>query len=249
MAPDVKPLDVLRALIARERDRFVTRDNNLFNTAFSDLVRYRRFLERIEDRYRQVGEEFVAGSEAFMAQLRANASGQMRAEQMADLDAREALGLALQLEIESFYLFAKILLDEAARAIEFYFGPVPKMALDSHDDLTKRIGMYARHHQLDLPAGMGRLAVQLSSEVSDFRDQQIAHHKNPRTIRGISFNEQGVTRMILSPLYPKDSDRQAETRALDELLADIDTYLLSIVALLSANAERSRLKVEAKPRR
>lgn len=55
-----RPLDILRAFIGDERDRFVTRDNNLFNTAFSDLVRYRRFLDLIADRHRQVSQAYVA---------------------------------------------------------------------------------------------------------------------------------------------------------------------------------------------
>ena len=33
----------------------------------------------------------------------------------------------LHLEIESFYLFAKILLDKVAHFVEFYFGPGRKL--------------------------------------------------------------------------------------------------------------------------
>jgi hypothetical protein len=250
MAAAAKPLDVLRAFIADERDRFVTRDNNLFSTAFSDLVRYRRFLQRIEGRHMLISQEFVASAQAMLARLTESSGPRpMTAVDMAVLDAREELGLALQLEIESFYLFAKILLDEVARAIEFYFGPVPKLALDSHDDLTKRIERYAAQHQVTLPTGFTKRAEQLKSDVSDYRDQQIAHHKNPRTIRGIGYNQEGTTRMVLSPLYPKESDKQAETRALHELLVDIDGYLLSIVDFLRANSERTRLEVEPKPER
>jgi hypothetical protein len=250
MASSPKPLDTLRSFIAEERDRFVTRDNNLFNTAFSDLVRYRRFLERIEFRHQQVSKEYVANVETMWARLHTSSQqGRMTAQQMAELQAREQLGVALELEIESFYLFAKILLDEAARAIEFYFGSVPKMALDSHDDLTKRIESYARHRELVLLPDFSQRARQLKSEVSDYRDQQIAHHKNPRTIRGIGFNQEGTTRMVLSPLYPKESDKQAETRALHELLAKIDGYLLSIIDFLRANRERTRLKLEPKAAR
>jgi hypothetical protein len=35
----------------------------------------------------------------------------------------------LHLEIESYYLFAKIILDDVARAIEYYFGPHRGLAL------------------------------------------------------------------------------------------------------------------------
>ena len=244
MTSDATALELLRSFIAGERDRFVTRDNNLFNTAFSDLVRYRLFLARIEERHGGISSEYVANVNAMWARLRA-ASGQhhqMTPQDMADLEAREQLQLGLHLEIESFYLFAKILLDEAARAIEFYFGTAPKLALDSHDDLTKRIDRYAIHHRLELPTGFTERASHLKSEVSDYRDQQIAHHKNPRTIRGIGFNQEGATRMVSSALYPKDSDKQAETRALHELLADIDAYLLSIVDVIDVDDDQICVK-------
>jgi hypothetical protein len=45
----------------------------------------------------------------------------------------------LHLEIESYYVFAKIILDDVARAIEYYFGPHRGLALDSHDGLAKRM--------------------------------------------------------------------------------------------------------------
>lgn len=173
----------------------------------------------------------------------------MTGQQMAELEERDQLGLAIQLEIESFYLFAKILLDEAARAIEFYFGSMPRMALDSHDDLTKRIAGYARHHQLVLPTRFVERTRRLKSDVSDFRDQQIAHHKSPRTIRGIYYNQEGTTRMVSSRLYPteRDEGKQAETRALHELTGDLDAYLMSIVDLMQSNADRTRLELKPIP--
>ena len=48
----------------------------------------------------------------------------------------------LHLEIESYYLFSKIMLDKIVHALEFYFGQGRKKSLDSHDGLVKNSASY-----------------------------------------------------------------------------------------------------------
>jgi hypothetical protein len=112
----------------------------------------------------------------------------------------------VSLEVESFYLFAKILLDKIARAIEFYFGPQRGLALDSHDDLVRRFQRYGQAKVLEAPLGLLTSAQSLREKVSDFRDQYIAHEKSPRTIRQLTWDESRRVKMVLTRVYPTEKD-------------------------------------------
>src|SRR5438093_7112663 len=120
----------LTEFLLTERERFSTRDNNRFGMTFSHLTRYYQFLLIIVQRYHDA-------SEAFMANMRMShsltkpGSHLITQEHRRILEEGYALSTKLHMEIESFYLFAKILLDRVARVLEFYFGPVPGRSLDS----------------------------------------------------------------------------------------------------------------------
>jgi hypothetical protein len=245
MANKVPAPDALRAFVAEERGRFITEDDNRFSTAFADVHRYREFLEIIEARHRPLSEALVAKSRAHWAQLRERGGGRSR---MTDADwietaERERLIVALQLEIESFYLFAKILLDEIARVVEFYFGRVTKLRLISHDQLTKRIAAYGDSHQLRVSVDFTESAGKLKKDISDHRDLYIAHDLNLRVTRGIGYDDKGATRIVQGYVYPTQTDKYAPTRPISELLGEIDAYLLALIDFIRANGARTQLRV------
>jgi hypothetical protein len=156
----------------------------------------------------------------------------------------EELGVRVQLEVESFYLFAKILLDKVARALEFYFGPVRSLSLDSHDDLARRVESYAAARDLKAPVELVEAIQRLKTDVSDFRDYRIAHHKAPRTVRGTMWTPSGETHMRLTQIYPTAKDQDAQSGSLEELLRDIDSYLRQIVGLIETNRMRTALRLQ-----
>jgi hypothetical protein len=110
----------------------------------------------------------------------------------------------LHLEIESFYLFAKILLDKIAHALEFYFGLGRKKSLDSHDGLVKNFAQYAEVKCLTLPSDFMTIAARLKTDVSDYRDYEIAHEKSPRRMSGTVFDAEGRMRIVATSLYPTE---------------------------------------------
>lgn len=67
------------------------------------------------------------------------------AEQVALHQQGYQIGIQVHLEMEAWYLFAKIVLDDVARAIEYYFGPAQRLAIDSHADLCARIAITRTH--------------------------------------------------------------------------------------------------------
>ena len=59
----------------------------------------------------------------------------------------------IHLDIETFYLFAKILLDRIATGIEVWFGAARSMSVSSHSKLTRNCERYARCIGIELPSG------------------------------------------------------------------------------------------------
>jgi len=155
------------------------------------------------------------------------------------------LGTEVHLQIESFYLFAKIILDDVARALEFYFGSANGLALDSHDDLSKKLTRYAVARNLDVSPKFIAKVVNLRERICDFRDQKISHEKSPRTMQGSMWHADGHPRIMMTRIYPRDTDpQQAESEPLDELRVAIDSYLEEVVAFIRSNESRTNLKLE-----
>src|SRR5262245_15186370 len=73
------------------------------------LSRYAQFLEQIVQRYRTAADATHAANEQLGALMRPSTSGPVTPEMQAALTALAETSMAVHLEIESFYLFAKIL--------------------------------------------------------------------------------------------------------------------------------------------
>src|SRR2546430_13789509 len=195
----------LSEFIALERYRFEGKHNNMFAFSFHEVERYYDFLEIIYVRHASAVREYLMAFNAFQQTIdKSSGSHPMTDEQMVLLEKNSRLGNIVQLEIESYYLFAKMLLDKIARALEFYFGKGNKFSLDSHDDLVKCIEEYSTAKDLVLDGNLFTLAKKLKNDISDFRDYQIAHLKSPRTVRGTTVDG----RMLLTQIYPKENDEQ-----------------------------------------
>jgi hypothetical protein len=224
-------LDQWRAFIDTERWNFDGRDNNLYHVAFREVTAYRAFLGLIQGRYRTVGSEYMARSEAFSHRIREAAA---TAERIGPDPRLEDIQLMLRMEIESFYLFARILLDKVAFAVHFYFG----LNQSGHSLLTKQLD------KAGLPTSerLRTLAKDLGKQIGGFRSEQITHQKELRAIRATGYRTGEGPRVILSNLYPTDGDQQHESRPLEELIATIDNYLSEIMAFLVVNREQTALQ-------
>lgn len=236
----------LNEFISNHRNKFETRDNNKFAFSFSSITRYYQFLQIILERYTQASSKFVQNTQQLTKSFKESENGPISQEQSDLLEDGRIFYAYLHLEIESFYLFAKILLDRVARSIELYFGATRGVALDSHDDLAKRIEKYCSEKKINLPKNFLAKINELKKEISDFRDYEIAHEKSPRTIRGTSFNMDGKTRLSINVIYPTEKElenknHQRESAFIDDLWVKIDEYLNSLVDFIETNANKTVL--------
>jgi hypothetical protein len=231
----------LSEFISTERERFDDEGNNRFAIGFSQISRYQLFLSLVLERYEEVSQRFIENQKASQALLLPG-THTMTVEHMALHETGVRLIAMLHLEIETFYLFAKIYLDKISRALEFYFGQGRGNSLDSHDQLVKNFVAYADEKGLSIPANFMDFAVLLKRDVSDFRDYQISHEKNSRRLNATMFDNEGNVWMAGTSLYPEKKDQQVESKVLKQMMQDLDLYIDSVISLLRANINKTRLK-------
>jgi hypothetical protein len=234
--------------INSEKKRFEPKYNNLFSFTFSEITRYYKYLQVIQERHKIVSKEFVNNLKVmFMQDTFKQGSGIMNEEQRQISEERREITLRLHLEIESFYLFAKILLDKISLAIQFYFGYARSLSLASHDNLTKHVEAYKKARRLSIHQDLVDLIRKLKEDISDFRDYQIQHipdYRQGRIVRGTNFDIKGNTRISLTSLYPTEKDKQYDSKLLPELMSNIETYITKIIEFIENNKNKTHLPLE-----
>lgn len=215
-------------------------DNNRFATSFSKIRRYSEFTQRIFKRYQTAADRFIANSNALRAAT-------VPDEQQRLLSQGHILTVDLHLEIESFFLFAKILLDKIAHSLEFYFGPIRNASLDSHDCLVRTFTSFAKKRGLVLPSGWIDLAASLKKDISDFRDYEIAHEKSPRRVSGTVYSASGGARLTSIRIYSTPRDQQVTSEDLSQLMTELDEYIEKTIALITDNRDLTHLKRKPAP--
>ena len=233
-------IETIDRFVESERKKFETPYGDWFSSSFKKLVRSYQFLQIIIQRHTDESSEYIQKGQAVFAP-REPGVRTLTAEEQSLWAEWMHLTILVHLEIESFYLFAKILLDQVAHALEFYFGPVRKRSLDSHDKLVKHLEDFSTGNNLHLPSELMVLARELKETISDHRDYQIAHEKSPKTVHGTVVSGD-QTRMITFRGYPQSkNDRTVQTEPPEELLKKIDQYLNLVMEFVKNNSDRNQL--------
>jgi hypothetical protein len=234
-------MENLADFIAVHRERFGEIDTNVFAFAWGKVTRRLEFLAIIEARYLEASSAFIANSEAGRKLVNPG-THPVTSEQIDLHRAARPIVADLHLQIESYYLFAKIVLDDVARAFEHYFGAARGLALDSHDDFARRLPAYAKAKELSLSSELLAAVTDLRQRISDVRDQKVSHEKSPRTMQGTSWSGSGGANIVLLRLYPREKDpQQFNSEELPHLRQAIENYLRLIVACIVANESQTAL--------
>ncbi len=174
----------------------------MFAFSFREVERYYDFIEIIYVRHASAVKEYLKAFNALQRTIdKSPGSHSTTAEQLVLLETLLRLGNIVQLEIESYYLFAKMLLDKIARAVEFYFGKAHKLALDSHDDFVKCIEAYSAAKNIALDERLvtiyptekdeqkeTQLLDSLSSEIGEYTELVIAFIKDNKEKTALRLN-------------------------------------------------------------
>ena len=234
----------LTNLVKNERDRFENRDNNIFAFAYSQVIRYCSFVSEIVARYRGCGRSYIRATRRYINYLncRGAESGPMTKADMDRWNDVERLTALVQLEIECYFVFSKILLDRLAQAIEIYFGRVRGVSIHTHHLLAENLEPYARNRKLRAYRALWRHARSLQVKISAFRDKFIVHESSPRTVKSLSFTR-GRVNMAVSRIYPKDSDVTEWSGDLVALDKAIREFIFLVARLIERNPDRTNLKL------
>lgn len=231
--------DLISNFIRTERDRFSDKRNHSFAFGFGQIRRYYDFLQIILRYYDSASKAFMENTK-LMQEFAKNGGKGWTEEQRKELDRGYELSSELHLHIESFYIFAKILLDKIAQAIYFYFGN-SKTMFQSHHDMIGRIQPYVSERGLSpIPESLFNQMNQLKEQVSDFRDDVITHQYSPRAMKATMFNyTTGETWMMNHRIEPKEGEGQREGIPLTQLTKQINGYILEVINYLSSNKNKA----------
>src|SRR5579872_5276910 len=132
-------MNTLIEFITSERERYTNKDNNRFAFSLYAVARYWWFLNKIYQRYLDLSLLWHDNRRKFHTyhstakKQSANDDmtilpngGKVNLKVMSLVQENDDIEMGIQLEIESFYLFAKTLLDKLSNAIWVYFGRVHK---------------------------------------------------------------------------------------------------------------------------
>jgi hypothetical protein len=139
---------------------------------------------------------------------------------------------ATHLEIESFYMFGKVLLDRAANSIEFFLGPVRAHPLTSHDKLLKNIEGYARAKPEVLRPRLLELASILRESLVEMRDKSIVHDVSPRFLKSTLVDPNGNVALAGGMINSRPGDPHVRTAPPAALLVEMEEYLLEVLHVL-----------------
>ncbi|HTE40892.1 MAG TPA: hypothetical protein VK629_08675 [Steroidobacteraceae bacterium] len=230
--------------IGEERLYYENDGTNLFAFSLGQAARYYSFISIILERYRLCGAEYEVETRTFAKLLQAAGSKELDAADLAMIEKSRRLSALVHLEVESFYLFTKIFLDQLARFIENHFGQVRRMSLDSHDNLGKRFFSYASERNLIYSSDLLDNARRLKETICDYRDYEIAHSKNPRMLHATTFGGASGPLIARTPGYPKATDKlQTQSESPIELMREVDAYVVLIFRLIAENRAKSKFRL------
>lgn len=238
----------LSAFIGAERWRYDDKDNNLFALSLGQAEGYYQFLLIILERHSSLSNEVVAALEKLQALATSSVRELSREEQEAFSHSNN-LARLVQLETETYYLFAKIFLDKIALFVWDYFGHAKGLSLRSHDRMVKNIAHYSLAKGLRLPEGFEDGIRELKADVSDYRDKRISHLANPRTMRFVGYSRPtGETHILTTVLYPNEAEHNpVKSQNLHAVMGQIDEHVLRVIRLIIDNRVKTRFRLKPTP--
>lgn len=174
----------------------------------------------------------------------------MTAEYSTLLARRTEFTSGLELEIETFYLFAKIYLHRIAQFLGRYFGNLRGVSTKSHDQLTRNFQAFRDGHGLEVPEGFEQRLIDLKHRIANDRGAQMAYESSEEKGRGLIGQTAEELRLVTTPAQADDRRThatQAESEELRDLASAIDAYCEAVQVLVSATRARSQ-SLKAFPR-
>jgi hypothetical protein len=202
-----------------------------------------RFVRTVAERYDEANSMYVRHRERFKAMTK-GVAGPVTAEASEEFLAEWAAGETLYLEIESFYFFAKILLDRVADIVHLYFGHPRPRAGSSHSRLVK--GVFAQICGTKAIDGRALVPMMkdLHQRVVKHKTDVVEHLVEPRWIPGIELGADRRANVSMGLMSPRADETHFDTQPTEDpviLLKEIEGYVAAVIDFLETNIEKSVL--------
>ena len=164
-------------------------------------------------------------------------SGMLTEAEVAWGRAGALLSEEVQFRIETYYFFARRLLDEVVSMLGDALGR-SKTELGRHKALETNLPEYASELGLEPPPDeLLDLWREATERVARFRDQQVAHPREPRRrFHGVSWTKDQRPRLSIGAVYPRDKDDVGvESEALHDLARLLDSYVAAVLDYIESN--------------
>lgn len=229
-----------------EREYYEGHDNNKYAFSASQIDRYIEFLLLLNVQHQTTSNSYNKIRIKMLKKLdsmKSNGDHVVDAE-LSDIFTNEReQSVMIQLEIESYYIYAKILLDKVAHFIRFYFGDQRDLSLKSHDKWVKSFDEYIAIKQLVCNRQMKEKIQELKEKISDYRDYQIEHNPNMRSIYSVGTDGENKITIAKNTIYPKDSDNFISSMDIEAITNLISEYITMIMELIVTNREKTKLEL------
>jgi hypothetical protein len=214
-------------------------NTNLFAASAGAWWRYYHFLLIILDRFDRSNAASVEAQKRFtQVAWRPEAAGRSRPVTTEDADAFNhmvALMTVLHLDIECFYVFAKIQLDRIADTFGLVFDMKWKSSGSSYSDLSKRFETLCREKGLEIrPYNLPSLTSKLWRAIITYRNKMIEHLDGQPMMWG-TLTSPGHASSIAT------GGRQTEDP--HALFRMLEEYIEAMLTFFEANATKSPLIV------
>ena len=229
-------------IIRSESGRFNEYDNNRLMFAIDQACRYYDYLSLLLERYVKADMASRLEDQRITTLCRVKPDGFPVTEM--ELSAR--VRCMLHLEIESFYIFAKILLDKTAHLVLVYFGSARGCSMKSHHNFLRCFKAYSETKNLQRSEGLVALMEHLQCGLVQYRDKAIIHQTNTRVCLGTAYPEDRGASVSVSHVYPKESDESYQSQPLESLIDDIDKYISSLISWILENRGHTALQIGGK---
>ncbi len=153
-------------------------------------------------------------------------------------------GIKAHLEVDTFYLFASILLDRVAMVFSYYFWRKPNW---EHWQMHLRFST-AFSSWADDCSGVQTLADELQDAIADYRNFLVVHVKDPRLDFTILSGVSATDALRVAPLLfePRADDfvklhKRSLSGDLPVLVQKLRQYLAAVISFMEAHAENSKI--------
>ncbi len=223
----------------RKYEQSDVRSERMIQVAVQQLGLTLDFLDFAVEDYEATNAKYRAEQEQFMEDVRFNESGDepKRTHSAENVAERRRGYFLLHYRIDTFYVFARILLDDVAVLLKYALAPSPVDLGNTHKGIAKHVPTIASAKGLTGYEDLITRGDELATVIKDFRDDYVVHRSGnrPRATRSLtwSIGEEG-TRINYGLSYPREGEELPLVQSTDllELREKLDRYVDAVLGFL-----------------